>query len=73
MVGAYRVLTDKGSKVIKGSFPDKSPKIFKNSYLLCLIRDEFKYKSCDLALVGAHVMVTDWESKVIKGSFPVKV
>jgi len=63
----------RGQRSIRGSFPVKSPKIFKNSYLLCLISDEFKYKSCDLALVGAHVMVTDWVSKVIKGSFPVKV
>ena len=63
----------RGQRSLKGSFPVKSPKIFKNSYLLCLISDEFKYESCDLALVGAHVVVTDWESKVIKGSFPVKV
>ena len=73
LVSASVVCSVKGSKVIKRSFPVKSPKIFKNSYLLCLISDEFKYKSCDLALVGAHVVVTDWESKVIKGSFPVKV
>jgi len=73
LISAYGVCFVKGSKVIKGSFPVKSPKIFKNSYLVCLISDEFKYKSCDLALVGAHLMVTDCVSKVIKGSFPVKV
>ena len=59
LVGTYGVHTDKGSKVIKGSFPVKSLKIFKKSYLLRITRDDFRYKSCDLALIGTHVMVTD--------------
>ena len=60
----------RGQRSLRG-ISSQSLKIFKNSYLVCITSDEFKYKSCDLACVGAHVMVTDNGSKVIKGSFPV--